>query len=83
MKKQKKDPGVLDALMLKIPAVHILGGKNITIENYGGIIDYDEEFLSFDTSIGIVKIFGKCFTIKTITDDEITLVGEVEGLSIK
>jgi len=83
VKKQKNDVGILDEVMLKIPSVTIAGGKNVTILNYGGIIDYDEEFMSFSTSIGVIKLMGLNFQIKTITDEEITLEGEVSGMEIK
>lgn len=83
MKKQKGDIGILDEVMLRVPAVNIVGGKSVTVLNYGGIIDYDEDFISFSTSVGVIALSGKGFTIKSITDEEIILEGEVSGLEIK
>ena len=83
MKKQKNDVSILDEVMLKVPAISIIGGKSVTVLNYGGIIDYSDEFMSFSTSIGAIKLSGKNFVIKTITDEEITLEGDISGMEIK
>lgn len=83
MKKQKSDVSILDEVMLKVPTINIVGGRSVTVLNYGGIIDYSEEIMSFSTTVGAIKLFGKNFVIKTITDEEITLEGNVSGMEIK
>ena len=69
--------------VLSLPTITISLGSDVSIVNYGGIIDYDDNFISFSTSKGIVEISGSSFAIKSITDEDITLSGEISGLLVK
>ncbi len=87
--KKKKAEKIIDAVgfpkeaVLSLPTITISLGSEVSIVNYGGIIDYDDNFISFSTGRGVVEISGKDFTIKSITDEDITLAGEIEGLRVK
>jgi len=88
-RKKKRGEKIADALqfpkevILSMPCVKVLGDSEITIENYGGIIDYTEKTASFTTSMGIIEIRGDDFSIKSITDDDVILSGRISGFEIK
>ena len=89
MKKKKNAEKIVEAIglpkdtTLMKPTITISGNDEISIINYGGIIDYDENFISFSTSAGVMELCGKDFVIKEITDEDIMLFGEISGFQIK
>ena len=89
MKKKKRAEKIIDAIglpkdtALMKPTITISGNNEISIINYGGIIDYDENFMSFSTSAGVMELRGKDLVIKEITDEDIAIIGEISGFEIK
>lgn len=94
MKKKKKDKAprglkVVEALelpaelVLGIPTVTVLGDREATVQNYKGIVEYDNSKVILNTSLGIFSLRGENLDIKTVTDDDITLEGRVTGFDIK
>ena len=89
MKKKRRAEKIVEAIglpketALMKPTITISGNDEISIINYGGIIDYNENLMSFSTSSGIMELEGKDFVIKEITDEDISLVGEISGFRIK
>ena len=69
--------------ILSLPFIKVIGNDEITLGNYGGIIDYRDDFVSFSTSMGIVEIKGREFIIKSITDEEIFLMGKISQFEIR
>ena len=69
--------------VLTIPCLKVFGDGEIFLGNYGGIIDYNENFVSFATSMGIVEIKGYDFIIKSITDEDVSLSGKISQFEIK
>ena len=70
-------------VVLGIPGITVLGGCEASVQNYKGIVEYDDKKVVFNTSIGIFEITGEELDIKTVTDDEVTLHGKVTGFEIK
>ena len=94
MKKKKKDKTpkglkVVSALelppdlVLGIPSITVLGDREATIQNYKGIVEYDDNKVVLSTSLGVFTLSGENLDIKTVTDDDITLEGKVTGFDIK
>ena len=94
MRKKRKDNApkglkVAEALelppdvVLGIPSITVLGGREATIQNYKGIVEYDDKKVVLNTSLGIFTVTGEGLDIKTVTDDDITLEGKVVGFEIK
>ena len=87
--KKKRAEKVVDMVgfpkedVLSVPKITIYLGSEAEIVNYGGIIDYDDSFISLSTPRGVVEISGKNFLIKSVTDEDITLSGEIGELKVK
>ena len=56
------------------------GNREISIENYKGIIEYENDLLRVNTSVFIIKIEGKNLEIKNISDDELVVNGTVKNI---
>lgn len=86
MRKQKKEPfceKIVDAVdmpkevILGYPKITIISDREITVENYKGILEYENNIIRLNTSMGIVAIEGENLDISSITDTDISLCGRV------
>jgi sporulation protein YqfC len=67
-------------IMLDVSKVIIIGTGQITIENHKGIVEYSEELIRINTGNCIMKLYGRKLAIKTIFQEEITIVGEITNI---
>lgn len=67
-------------VVLNVPKMTMLGNGDLVIENYKGIIEYDNERIRVNTNAGIIKITGDRMTIKEITSEDIMVHGEITSL---
>ena len=65
-------------IVLNMPKMTLLGSRNLIIENYKGIIEYEENKIRINTGIGIIKIKGEGLSIKEITSEEVMIDGNIE-----
>ena len=66
-----------------IPKISIVGFDEIIIENFKGILEYEEFFVRINTHIGIVNINGYNLSLENMTDDDIKVIGKIESLDIE
>lgn len=64
-------------IILDIPKLVLIGNKSLTIENYKGIIEYDENLIRINTNSHMIKITGNMLEIKVITAEEMLIVGDI------
>jgi sporulation protein YqfC len=67
-------------IVLDIPKITMYGSKNMVIENYKGIIEYDNNVIRVNTSMGIIKIAGERLIIKEITSEDLMVNGGIISL---
>ena len=65
------------------PKITIIGFNEMLIENYKGILEYEEFLVRINTYIGIVNINGYNLTLENMTEDDIKVKGKIEGLEIE
>lgn len=65
-------------IILNMPKLTMIGSRNLIIENYKGIIEYEDNKIRINTGIGIIKIKGERLVIKEITSEDIMVDGEIE-----
>lgn len=61
-------------LLLDIPRMTILGNEDILIENYKGIVAYEENLIRFQNGI---SIYGNNLNVEEITDTDMMITGEI------
>ncbi|MCF0125844.1 MAG: YabP/YqfC family sporulation protein [Clostridia bacterium] len=67
----------------KIPKLTITGFDEMIIENFKGILEYEEFYVRINTYIGIVNINGYGLTLENMTNDDIKVKGKIESIDIE
>lgn len=66
-----------------VPKIIITGFDEMIIENFKGILEYEEFFVRINTHVGIVNINGYGLSLENMTDDDIRVKGKIESLDIE
>lgn len=66
-----------------IPKIIITGFDEIIVENFKGILEYEEFFVRINTYIGVVNVNGYGLTLENMTNDDIKVKGKIESLDIE
>ena len=66
-----------------IPKITIVGFEEILIENFKGILEYEDFFVRVITSIGIININGFNLKLNQMTDDDIEVTGKIENIDFE
>jgi sporulation protein YqfC len=64
-------------LVLNLPKITIIGDMQAVIENHKGILEYENNSIRINSSIGMIKITGENLTIKNIMAEEIIVFGSI------
>ena len=64
----------------KDPKLTIIGFKEIIIENYKGILEYEENFVKIETHIGNVNIDGIDLNLSKMTEDNLKITGKITAI---
>lgn len=65
------------------PKLTILGFDEMLIENYKGILEYEDFFIRIKTNIGIININGFNLNLNQITDEDILVKGNIENIDFE
>ncbi len=63
--------------------ITIVGFNEVIIENFKGILEYEEYFVRIKTYIGIVNINGYGLNLKNMTNDDIKVKGKIESIEFE
>ena len=66
-----------------LPKLTITGFEEIIIENYKGILEYEDFFVRINTHIGIININGFNLKLETMTNDDIRVTGKIESIELE
>ena len=61
----------------------ITGFEDMIIENYKGILEYEDYYVRVNTYIGIVNIHGTNLRLEKMTEDNIKIIGKIESIEIE
>lgn len=65
------------------PKMTIVGCNEMIIENYKGILEYEEYFVKISTHIGIININGFNLKLEQMTGDDIKILGKIDSIDIE
>ena len=85
-KKSRKIDEILEIpveLATNSPKVTISGFEKILIENYKGILEYQEYFVRLDTYIGIININGFNLKLEEMTTDDLLVTGKIDSIDFE
>ena len=85
MKKRRLDKilEMPEEVYSNVPKLTITGFNEIVLENYKGIVEYEESFASISTYIGIVNINGYNINLEKMTNDDIKITGKIENIELE
>lgn len=63
--------------------ITISGFQEILIENYKGILEYDDVFMKINTYDGIININGNDLKLEKMTEDNIILTGKLDSIDFE
>ena len=67
----------------KTPKITITGFDEILIENFKGILEYEDFFVRISTHIGNININGFNLKLSQMTEDDILVSGIIENLDFE
>lgn len=65
------------------PKITIMGFNQMLIENYKGILEYQEFFIRINTYTGIININGFHLSLNEMTTDDIMVTGNIESVDFE
>jgi len=67
-------------IVLDLSKITMYGNNNMLIENYKGIIEYEDDRLRINTKDGIIRVMGNKLFIKEITSEDLLIYGEITSI---
>lgn len=85
MRKRRLDKilEIPEEIYTNTPKITITGFNEIILENYKGILEYEEFFASISTYIGIVNINGYNINLEKMTNDDIKITGKIDSVELE
>ena len=74
---------VPDEVALRVPKLTILKFEEVLIENYKGILEYQDFFVRIQTNIGIININGFKLSLDEMTIDDLIVRGKIESIDFE
>lgn len=65
------------------PKITIMGFGEMLIENYKGILEYQEFFIRISTYTGIINVNGFNLNLTEMTSDDIMITGKIETVDFE
>ncbi len=65
------------------PKIVITGFDEVVIENFKGILEYEEFFVRINTFIGIININGYNLNLENLTNEDLRVKGKIESLEFE
>lgn len=65
------------------PKITIIGFNEMLIENYKGILEYQDFFIRINTYIGIININGFKLDLTEMTTDDLLITGNIDSVDFE
>ena len=66
-----------------MPKITIIGFNELILENYKGILEYEDFYIRINTYIGIININGFNLNLEKMTNDDIKITGKIENIELE
>jgi len=70
-------------ILLNIPKIILLGNKSVVIENYKGILLFEDDTIKVNTNSGILGVSGRKLKITEINADDLLIEGRIKTIEFK
>lgn len=75
--------GLPKEVISKTPKLTITGFEEIFIENFKGILEYEDFYTRIKTELGIVIINGFNLKLNQMTDEDILVTGKIDSIEFE
>ena len=65
------------------PKITITGFGELIVENYKGILEYEENLVRINTYIGTIIINGFDLNLNQLTEDDIAVKGKIDSIELE
>lgn len=72
-----------EEVVSSVPKITIIGFNEILIENYKGILEYEEIYIRINTHIGIINISGFNLNLEQMSKDDILVTGKIDSITFE
>lgn len=62
------------------PKITMFGFHEVMIENYKGILEYEDYLIRINTAVGVIHIDGFHLNLNQMTEDDIMITGQIESM---
>ena len=66
-----------------IPKITLIGFNQLMIENYTGVIEYEEHLVKINSSIGIIIIEGNKMNLTQINENDVLISGVLSKIYLE
>ena len=66
-----------------IPKITLIGFNQLMIENYTGVIEYEEHLVKINSSIGIIIIEGNKMNLNQINETDVLISGVLSKIYLE
>lgn len=66
-----------------IPKITLIGFDQLMIENYMGVIEYEEYLIKINSSIGIIIIEGNKMNLNQINENDVLISGVISKIYLE
>ncbi|NLP46215.1 MAG: sporulation protein YqfC [Epulopiscium sp.] len=64
-------------VIMDLPVISLIGREELFLENYKGMIEYNDEQMRISTTCGILKVVGRNLHLKVMTTENIIITGTI------
>ncbi|MGZ4031435.1 MAG: sporulation protein YqfC [Tumebacillaceae bacterium] len=66
--------------ILDLPRITLIGGLQVFVENYRGVLEFRDDLLRLQLTHGELQVYGKELMLKTIYPTEVMIEGSISGI---
>lgn len=81
--KLAKATSIPDEILLDTFRIVMTGEREITVENFKGILEYSQNLIRLRVKDSCIGVEGGALEIKTVTDDEIQICGRIKSVNLQ
>ncbi len=70
-----------DDVIFGMPRICMLGSRELRLENYKTVLEYRDEQIRFACKDACITVTGASLSITVITDDEVSVSGQITSVS--
>lgn len=67
----------------ELPKIVIIGFSEICVENYQGVLEYENCYIKLKTKLGNINISGSKLNIEKITNENLKIKGKINSINIQ